>query len=271
MQVDLFSSSKVIKESQRLSAQIESRKFTVAKTKWEKFPEQLPGFSQEQKQSYKKHLEKMIGCKREYERIGRASCDNLWELEVLGLGEYTKIWMMYLDLSDALDFVMERAFNCDRTMIREIPNYSDISKRLLSYNVANATERLNVLFQSEEVVCKVYVPILNEIGASISMNTSSDDKVTALLYKFYAKLLETVAGIRDYVIADIQMNNRGSVVYRSKNYCAGICTSDVDLACDVILHSNRWEDYSIPLRTYKTFEWTREVVTDETRRDIFNW
>lgn len=271
MQVDLFSSSKVTKESQRLSAQIESRKFAVAKLKWEKFPEQLSGFSQEQTKNYKKYLESVMKQKRVYERIGRASCDNLWELEVLGLGEYTKAWMLYLDFSDALDFVMEKAFDCDRAMIREIPNYSDISKRLMSYNVADATERLNVLFQNEEVVHKVYVPILNEVGSSISMNTSSDDKVTALLYKFYTKLLETTAAVRDYVIADIQMNNRGSVVYRSKNYCAGICTSDADLTCEVTLHVKDREDYSVPLYAYKTFEWTREVVTDETRRDIFSW
>ena len=76
--------------------------------------------------------------------------------------------------------------------------------------------------------------------------------------------------MKDYVVADLQRQYPNQMVYRSKNFSSAIISSDVELNGDLTL--KRYNDeYIIKVRSYKRYEWAREVMSDELNRNIYAW
>lgn len=271
MQVDLFKNNKVSTESQRLAAQIESRKFSIVQSRLDNFPDSIAGIPDRSVVEYRDRIMGLVSQPRVYDTVGRASCDNLWELELLGLGMYTREWIIHVDFSDALDVVMEQAFGCSREICRSINKYEQISRWLMNYDLDSASENFATLFSDHEVMSKVYMKILGDINDDLSLiNLTQDERISNIVFKFYSTLLETVAAMRDYVVAFMKLNVTDDLIYRSKTYSSAILTSDSSFKEKIILCPTNGEPFEVKVRSYKTYEWATEAVVNEISRNSNN-
>lgn len=219
--------------------------------------------------NYVEHLKFLIQKSREYTYVGGSGCDNVWELEMLGFGEYSKEWMVSIDLSNALDFILELEFGCERGECRRIVNYEEISRRLLNFDFEGSADRFGVLFFESEIMSKAFAEILDTICQDINyMNCSQDEKMAQLVFVFYSRILNMASRIKDYVATLLQSSNRGLVVYRSKSFSKSILTSDIEYNEDLILRLPGHSSYSCRICSFKRYEWAREVMANEISRDV---
>ena len=270
MQVDLFSDAALISESQRLGSQVESRKFTVVKNKLSKLPTEVEGFPQSAVEQYNAYINELVGKPRAYLHVGSVGCDNLWELEMLGLGEFSKKYTVCIDFSQALDYAMEIAFNCAREECRKIQNYTSVSRMMMNFDFTGASEKFGVLFDGSEELSRIYVKILAEINNDVTYaNSTQDEKMSYIVFRFYSSILQTISNIKNYVATALQAENRGKIVYRSKTFSTVIMTSDFPIDEKLILSCNGRKDYEVYIRSYTDFAWAKERYLNEAFRRIF--
>ncbi len=268
MQVDLFNDDAVSMESFRLRKQMETRKFQLA------YPidgilGELPEYPDKLVRPVLEGLQRSVEAGRKYEFIDNAGCDNLWKLEALGLGRYTREYVIIIDFSDALDLLMELEFGCNRQECRSIRNYAEVSRSLLNFDFSGSSEKFGVLFFESEMMTRAYLQLFEEIEENASMiNCTQDEKMSHFVYKFYSRILQRASDVKDYVVCDLQKQYPGSLIYRSKNYSSAIITSDIKLDDELVLHLRNGEDYAVKIHNYKRYEWIREGIVDELSREI---
>ena len=267
MQVDLFNNTTIKTRAARTGQQIETRKCVVLSNLLDNLPKKVDGFSEKDIAKYYEHIRNLATKQREYTRIGYAASDSLWELELLGICDYTRKYMIYIDFSNALDFVLEQAFDCNREEIRKMESYDTISKQLLTYDLADATAKIGILFDTVSMK-SVYLSVMNTINKDLTLaQASRDEKLSAFVYKFYTNILQKLADIKDYVAAYLTVNHN-NVVYRSKTFSSVILTSDEKLDSTVELCSSNGNSYSVPIKYYKMYDWVVEGINNEITRSI---
>lgn len=268
MQVGLFNDDSITSESFRLRKQMETRKFQLAYP-IEGILQELPEYPDKLVRPVLEDLRRLADVGRKYEFIGNAGCDSLWKLEALGLGRYTRDYVIVIDFSEALDLFMELEFGCDRQDCRNIHHYSGVSRSLMNFDFSGSSEKFGVLFFESEMMTKAYLQLFEEIEENASMiNCTQDEKMSHFVFKFYSRILQRAADVKDYIVCDLQKQYPGSLIYRSKNYSSAIITSDVPLDDELILHLRNGEDYKVKIHTYKRYEWIREGIVDELSREI---
>lgn len=268
MQVDLFKNDAVLAESFRLRKQMETRGFQLD------FPvdgilKELADYPMDLVQPVLNELRNLATQQRTYDFIDDAGCDNLWKLEALGLGKYSREYTVIIDLSEALDLLMELEFGCCREECRQIPNYQEVSRRLMNFDFEGASEKFGVLFFESEMMTKAYLRLFEEIESSAAaINYSQDEKMSRFVFKFYSRILQKASAVKDYVVCDLQRQYPGCMIYRSKNFSSAILTSDMRLDDELVLRLPSGNDYKLKLHQYRRYEWIREGIVDELGREI---
>lgn len=258
MQVDLFKNSEIRSNGQRLSPQIETRKCLVEQKALKNLPREVDGVDSAVLQQFRLHIIELTEKPRQYMHIGSAGSDNLWELEMLGICKYARRYTMVLDFSDALDYILELTFGCDREAIRNIENYQNISKQLMTYNLAESEEKFGVLFNNE-VMKKVYLRFMSAINNNIALTQlSQDERLAMMVYTFYKDVLEKVADLRDYIVSYILCENKGDTVFRSKTFSSAIISSSKEYDTSIVINYDGHASYTIPVRYYEMYDWISE-------------
>lgn len=266
MQVDLFKLDHLLTSESRLLSQMETRKYSL-NADLNDAREYLDAYSESIISSAIKRYETLAHTDREYERIGNASSDNLWKLEALGVGKDAKTFTTIIDLSDALDYVMDFRYKCGITCVRDMKNYSGISKSFLNFDFRNCTDKFSTLFIDSKPMTEEYLNIMEEINRDPQfIDAGADSKMSAFVYRFYSSVLGTASSIRDLIALAIRAQHPGQVIYRSKSYAAAILSTEMDLTDELVLVHRDHEDYRIPIKSYRRFEWCREEVAYEISR-----
>lgn len=270
MQVNISEDRVVVGNCARLNSQVESRKFNVLADRLNRIPETLDGLPDTKVKAYKDKIVALSKTPRRYQKVGNASCDNLWELELLGLGMYTKEYVAVIDFSQALDFILEVTFGCNRQRVREIQNYEEISYRLMNYDVDGAANTFNEIFNEDDIAVHVYATVMKKVyeksgGAELSM----DERLSCFVYNFYTEILESVGAIKNYIGVYLQMRNTGNIAYRSKTFSSVILTANEPIE-DIVVHMKDGIEYEVPVKNYKPLEYLLEAVTNEIGREFNN-
>lgn len=257
MQVDLFKNAKVMSSYLRSSKKIETRNFSIRKS-LNNIDDFVLCEHPEKLEAYKRKLIALNNAGREYYHVGGCGCDNLLELELLGIGAYCKQYTVVIDFSDHLDYVLHRIYGCSTEKVRRIPNYSKISRAMLNYDFTEVDGiGFDVLFSVSDKILEDFTKTAGEL--SDCMNT--EEQLSLTVFRFYSKLLQVLSNVKDYVITSISMEQpEKSFVYRSKSFSSSIASSDYFLEGDIILKQDGFESCTVPIRSYKACEWLKGRV-----------
>lgn len=270
MQVDLFKKSAIYNEAMRLGSQVETRKFRLGSplSGVTQYLEEYPHKIVEQ---YLSHLQDIAHCNREYYRIGSSAKDNLWELECLGIGEYSRPYTIVIDLSDALDFVMHCEFGCPIEDIRAIHNYHEISSAMLNFEFDGIDSNFSTVINASALVEESFGRMMQEFyNSPESLDTTAEERVSRIVYKFYTKILSSASNIRNYVVSALQDEYRGKIIYRSKTFSKAILSSDIKLDTAILLRDVRGCEYNLNISSYNKYEWAKEGIIYELNRATKN-
>ena len=225
---------------------------------------------------YKDKLYRLLGEGRHYEQIGEAACDNLYDLEALAVAAYgprfTRNLALIADFSDCLDLVMHRTYGCRIKDIRKIDNYSVVSWSMLNKDFTHiGTE---VTFESLLSASNEFYQHMSGLSAKVkeSPEIPAEEQVGYMVYLFYKELLAVLHRLKFYAMADVcrQLSGMGNkTVIRSMSYSSVLACTSEEFNDAVILHQldGTYEDYSVPFRTYKPYEYAGEVL----RKDELAW
>lgn len=269
MVVDLYSVKRITGDSRRLGRQIESRSFTLDRNYMECLPKHIDNFLDSDVAQYLEEIRQLTLKRREYEHIGVAGQDNLWRLEMLGVGKYSAPYVTVIDFTDALDFALYMAFGCNRECRGWIDNYSSVSRQLMTYDFDGSSDKFDSVFHDARIAQTVYREIMQEVGSGVlSFNSSDEDKMTTIIFKFYAKLLESVALAKDYIACAFKSSCDDSAIYRSKTFATVILSTNVEVNDEVEIVCSSGARFKVPIRSYKRGEWMKEEIKNETCRSL---
>lgn len=251
MLVNLFSDSGVLSDFARCSKQIMKRQFSLVK---DLEPVQEICSNKE----FVELINSLRDQKREYSQIGESFSDNLFPLELLGVGKDCREFTVVLDLSDSLDYVLHLLTHCEIANVRAMPNYSEVSKYImnLEYEKLGNLKFGSILSLDDHLV--KYAQSLFSIAAEHSDVEKAVLEETVFL--FYKNISEMASRVKEYCILYLKNQyEKGTVVYRSKSYSAVVATSTIPINLDLELHYDNYSDYSIKVSSYKVYEYARQV------------
>lgn len=168
---------------------------------------------------------------RKYNNI-LGSCDSHYELEILGLGKYTKRYVIVIDFADCLDIILAKLTGCSIEAVRELDDYAKVSKDMLTFKLEDSeTVPLSSIIGLDQ---KIKTWFTSLIYANRNSDDSNDlkDTVYNVLYEFYSCVVSTLEDIKDYVAGSLSIST--NTVYRSKSYSSIILTSDSPFPDDCI-------------------------------------
>ncbi len=185
---------------------------------------------------------------------------------------FTRNLALIADFSDCLDLVMHRTYGCRIKDIRKIDNYSVVSWSMLNKDFTHiGTE---VTFESLLSASNEFYQHMSGLSAKVkeSPEIPAEEQVGYMVYLFYKELLAVLHRLKFYAMADVcrQLSGMGNkTVIRSMSYSSVLACTSEEFNDAVILHQldGTYEDYSVPFRTYKPYEYAGEVL----RKDELAW
>lgn len=274
MQVDLFEPSQVTKMNQK-QATVRARKYGIKKI-YSDLNGLEPYFqgNHAEMERVRGRLLSLAREPRKYVEIGGSGRDNLYELETLGIAEFSKNYVMIMDFSLALDYVLHRLYKCKMEDIRKIEDYDLISSAILNCSFDNVDS--NFTFQRLMSVSDELAMAVARLSEKAKENTSLpiNKQVSWMVYQFYKDILSELNRVKFYammmVCSKIQRIAEHKGVIRSESFSTILATTDVRINEMVeLVQSNRKEvlPYGVSVRSYAPFEYMGEVV----RKNEFAW
>ena len=169
---------------------------------------------------------KLTKCGREYtEVLPGITTDNVWMLEILGLGKYSKANVVHIDLTDKLAYFLSQASGCSEECIKNLPDYSVLSRNILTLNL-DALQNFNIqqLYGLDKMLDSYLLALLGE-AVILRKNYSMQDIAEAVAYSLVEKMLRRAATLRD-LISIIYKTMHPDIVLRSHGCCDLIFTSE---------------------------------------------
>lgn len=265
MRIDLFESRRYTSESHQATKSLETRKFSLdPHYPLEEVRNYVACRNDNVINEYIQHCKDIIQQGRFYTSIGnKASCDSLFEVEALGIGQYCMEYQVLIDMSDYLDYALHRLCGCSTEAIRKIPNYHEISYALLNFDFSNLPSEeftFNSLLGADQRL-DMYFRDLSESIYSGSV-LSIDEASIQVAYKFYDELLSRLCEVKDYVAIYLskRIGDAHSGAYRSKNFSTSIVSSKYMAPECVELVQEHFDTLVLPLKCYKRYEYAAKEV-----------
>ena len=252
MQVDLFDRT-LLGRTKRQMEQITVRKYAIDK-KHADLSGMRPYFrNEEQYVLYKNKILSDISRGRQYEHIGKAARDSLFDVESLGISANGQDFVMIADYSLCLDYILHRLCGCQMDEIRRIP-FS---------RLALASDKVGSYLASLAYDCQDQI-------------LDVSDRTSWVIYKFYMDIFDILSIIKFYttvVICNSFLSKFGRKgIIRSTTYSKVLATVSGKFDEVVTIHDtadNNIQDYKIVYRTYSPFEYLGEVITkNEFSREV---
>ena len=257
MQVNLFKNQKCNYSYSKFSRQIEGRDYRLV------YPvgsvrKAVDCVDSRRVDGYVRYLEKLSTEKRHYQHVGRAGSDNLFDLELLGVGQYCMRYTILFDFSDCLDYVLHRIFGCDPRDVRKLGSYEDISYAFLNYDFSRVGDvPFGVLFGLSSQLDEGFAKMQKCLGGEDGI----DSMKSQFLYRFFSEVLGMLTNVKDYMVTylNLKLSDR-RFVCRSKSFSSVIVTSDKPFEEEVILHQDGFTDCIVMPRCYSMLEYAKEGV-----------
>ena len=267
MQIDLFDEVGIKTQSNRMNRQIETRKFEL-QYPIDEIKNHLPIIDNDVSSSIIDRLTNLSNCGRLYTTVGEASCDSHWELELLGLGEYTKEWIHVIDLSECLDLLFYIMFGVDCETCRVHENYLELSKSLLNFEFEALSCPFSSLLFDSDILTEGCMALYAEVEDSADFySLTVEEQAARVVYTFYSKILTCASEVKSYIMAKLKNSYDSSLVFRSKTFSLAIGTSDNEFQEELFVSFKDVKDYKIPISSYRRYDGSREVLRYELRRN----
>ena len=261
MQIDLFKSRTYNSSYHKLGNSVEKRQFELDPSLGtiDDLDKHVVCYDKQQLESYKSKLKSLVDSGREYQHIGLAGSDSLFEVEALGIAKYCKRYTLILDLSDSLDYMLHRLCKCNMSAIRGIPEYSKISRAIMNYDFEDVGEILfNTFFQVDPRLDAYLVSMLT---SSDNVTISSESKMDWVVNNFYTAILNTSVAVRDYTMQVLSSKlPRGTFAYRSKNFSSSLAAIEEPFDDKIVFHQEGYEDYVVDVSYYAPFGYAKRRV-----------
>lgn len=244
-----------------MGTQVETRKFSIDPClgSIDDIEKHVICYNTKALNEYKESLKCAIESGRKYDHIGYAGCDNLFEVEALGIAKYCKRYTMILDLSDSLDYMLHRLSKCNIDAIRNMPNYSKISNAIMNYRFDDVEQIFfNSFFQIDHALDEYFVKLL---GTANDVTISSDNKMNWIVNKFYVDIINTACSVKDYTMTFLRSKlQKNTFAYRSKSYSAALASVENVFDENIIFHQDGYEDYNVDIKCYEPFGYIKGRV-----------
>lgn len=223
----------------------------------------------------KQEVSRLKNHQRNYNKItSNITSDNLRLLELMGLGEYMKKYVVVIDFEDKLDYLLHRLSGCNMKSVREgIPDYLSFSRNFLQCNLNNlGTTKVGVLYDIDPKLDSYLDMLYNKVSISIRTETEESNMnyiVDSLLYELYISILNELIRVRDYTVESICVSNKYDLIMRSKGYSDFICTCSTPILEDLVLENRdlksgnkNMQDCIIRAKNYRICEYAYKEVRD---------
>lgn len=260
MLIDLFNDETVLKDYNRLLAQVETRAFRLDCSE-----EYLKNLCSSDDDFYS-NISALSQEERTYSHSYGCGCDSHFLLEAMGVGRDCKKYTIIYDMSNCLDYILHRLTGCSIDKVRQIKNYNEVSKGILTLNfeaLENVT--LGDILAIDPKITEWLISLIDNIVSG--SNLTEGEIMDLLLLRFYRTILQEANSIKSYVIMYIRRHF--SAVVRSKFLCGMLASSDVAPDTVITLTDNtkdNVEDYDMQIYVLESGEFfTKGVYHD------FSW
>ena len=252
MLITLFDNQKLINEATRLTKQIQTKKFTCVSLDYCLNELQVDS---NKVQEVTDSIEPYLNKEREYCQIGNAASDNLFFMEALGLDINARDYIVILDFSERLDYVLHRLCKCSMEAIRKMPNYSRVSKAVLNLDKDNLADISLANFYGLDNKLDEF---LDSYLLSVSDNIYGIESIAeTITSNFLYDVLNELARIKDYCVialADAKKQD-AKFIYKSKNFSSVLATSERPVAEDLEITSEGYDTCVISVQSYARMEY----------------
>ena len=257
MVIDLFGNDKLNKEFSRADNYINKRSFTLNANITELKQYLSADCSNPEFIKFRDEVIKEVCSERECEKFVGSFSDNHFNLELLGLEKNSRKYMVLVDFSESLDYILHLLSHCDMKNVRAIPNYKEISKAFLNGDMDTlAKETYTNFIKCDPALTKYMVDLYLEILYSYSDNENLLNKYIVIFYK---KILEQTKAAKAYIMTYLRSFD-SDFRYKSKTYAASLGTTNTKITdTNLLLKVNGYDDYSLPLQVYTKYEYLKKL------------
>lgn len=272
-QLGLFSSRRRMQDMSKCSGYLARRCFALDKDiDFNNILEMTNCKNAEVAQRYVKYLQNLSKQPRMYEDIGNNIVrDNLYDLEVLGVGEYAKKYQIILSFDDCLDFFLHVVSGCNREVIRDMPHYHEVSSAILGLKEVQSEHDITFgsMFGLDPKLDEYFIGVQKRICDE--SKEVGDELIDKIAFETVLPMLAEIHGIQNYLISCISASRGlfdGNAVCRSRNFSNLVLTSDIPITDDLELFYGDFGSVTIKPKCYERYEYAvKEVlVCDNCRK-----
>jgi len=255
--VELFEDRYATSQYARFSKQIYSKKGTIDGPfdEFLKIQSDNPLF-----QKYREVVLMNNGKERVSLSAGKLTADNLYEVELLGISRYRRLYMTLVDFTDIFDFIIACLSGCDIFALHKMSDYHEVSKAIthFSFGYTEDTKFSELTDVDKKVESWLYKLFLH----SVHFVYAKDYKLEAqrLLCVFYEEVTKVLEDIKDYTA--VYLTGQLQAVYRSKSFYSIILTSNIPINGTITLKRNGYEKV-VPIRSYLPLEFPKALAKGE--------
>lgn len=263
MLVDLYKDASLTGEASRLNKQVETRGFKLDNKKVRYLKDRY-------NTDVYDSIIQLSQMNRNYSKVGKSACDNLYLLEALGLGDSCREYTIILDFSDRLDYILHRLCKCSTQNVRMMNDYDRISEAILNLRFDSLTD----------VSLEKFIGLDNRLDCfmrelfdnSVSSSLLEEDILGNFLNRFFYSILDELNSIKNYCTVALKEceKYKGSIVYRSKSFASTIATASVPVKEELTIVSEGYESCVIKTQCYEAVGFIEEEAFNEFSRRVAN-
>lgn len=176
--------------------------------------------------------------------------DTHHELEKLGIGSDSKKYTLIISLEDSLDYILAYLTKCDIRAVRNINNYKELSKSLLTTYYVSENFKLNT---------NVLIGIDNNLDSYLyKLHRKYDNNPQKIAINFQKDILETTYMLLR-VITGIFKSHSSSVI-RSLGSCSAVLTNANPITYNIVLENREGLDsYTLNIGCFERFDYLNNL------------
>lgn len=256
MQIDLFKNEAVKQDCNRIGGQIFSRKYKIGHSL-----EPLDAIESDVAEflAYRDRVRSLLKRPKCMIQVGNLKSDSYAEIELLGIGEYSKSFTVTIDFSRALDFILSELTMCRQSSIRSMPDYDTVSEALLNYNFDKVGNINFNKFMGLDPYLDLFITSIIKQHSEELKTLSIRETTYSVLTDFYGQVTQFLQDVQNYVARAISIEMpRTQSVYRSKTLSTIILSSNIPVTEEILLKGEHGDTVLSP-QSYRMYEYAKKL------------
>lgn len=272
MQIDLFKSRRRMDVMSKCGGYVTNRQFKLdPSANLNKIYEMTNCRRNDVVEEYIDSIRRRISAGRHYDDVGSGVvCDNLFDIEALGIGAYASTYQIILSFEDCLDYFLHLACGCSMQAVRSINHYHEVSSAImeLRHGTRQQNVQFSVLFDIDDKLNRYFLSIYQTLKEKDMC--SGDAFVDQLMCDIVLSILQIVHRVQDYIISIFAAKQApiDNMVCRSRSFSSLIFTCPKPVTEDIILNREGYDSIVIKPRCYSKYEYAAKevLICDNCRR-----